>query len=126
MDIGASSSNDLRKSQRVQHKRSHAETMSRVTEGIEMEAVCNTDVNARITIQSQSISMDQRVEHILIEDHDASVNINVDLLDVTEGAQCVPGVDEKMFGQDEIGDFGLKKFGRGLRRPDAGISKTNT
>ena len=105
MDIGASSSNDLRKSQRVQHKRSHAETMSRVTEGIEMETVCNTDVNARTTLQSQNMSMDQRVEHILIEDHDASVNINVDLLDVTEGAQCVPSVDEEMFGQDEIGDF---------------------
>jgi hypothetical protein len=121
MDIGGSSSNDLRKSQRVQHKRSHAETLSRVTEGIEMETVCNTDVNARRTIQSQNLFMDQGVEHILNEDHDASVNINVDLLDVTEGAQCVPSVDEEMFGQDEIGDFDLKKFGRGLRRPDAGI-----
>ncbi len=112
MEIAGSSSKELRKSQRVQHKRSHAETKCRVTEGREMEIVCNTDVNARTTLQSQNISMDQKVEHILIEEHDASVNINSDLLDVTEGEQCFLSVDGEMFEKDEIDDFDIKKFGR--------------
>jgi hypothetical protein len=109
MEIAGSSSSELRKSQRVQHKRSHSETM------------CKTDVNVRTTLHSQNISMDQPVEHILIEEHDASVTINSDLLDVTEGEQCFLSDDGENFEQDEIDDFDIKKFGRGLRRPDAGI-----
>jgi hypothetical protein len=74
METACSSSNELRKSQRVQQKRSHAETMCRVNEGVERDTaglnVSNTDGNARTTVLSQNISMDQPVGRILSEELD--------------------------------------------------------
>jgi hypothetical protein len=126
METAGSSSNELRKSQRVQHKRSHAETMCRETEGLECYTsgsnVSNTDGNAITTVQSQNNSMDQPVGRIFIEELDATSYIDpMNIHDDTEGAECLLSVDEEIIVQDEIDDFDIKDFGRGLRRPDAGI-----
>jgi hypothetical protein len=128
METPGSSLNELRKSQRVQHKRSHAETMCRETEEglLELETagsnVSNTDGHARTTVQSKNISMDQLVGRIFSEEPDATPYIDpMNLHDVTEGSECLLTVDEEIIEQDKIDDFDITKFGRGLRRPDAGI-----
>jgi hypothetical protein len=38
----------------------------------------------------------------------------MNLHDVTEGAECLLSVDGETFVQDEINDFDINNFGRGL------------
>ena len=103
-----SSCNEVRQSQRVHLKRTHAETMFRVKE-----------ITSGL---SQNVPVDEVVGDICIEEHEPTLYVNLNVHDETERSECLWNADEETFVvHDEIDVFNIKKFGRGLRRPDAGI-----
>ena len=108
----------LRQSQRVQQKRSLAETLLQEGEGFES--------TRNVMLLEGRTAVDDGSEEsnsfgLVIQEQEETRYITTNLNAGCEGQDYMEGVSGNILPPEEVEEFDMTKFGKGLRRPEEGI-----